>query len=138
MSETRNLETTAMMPADVQKRMEEILRKHGENYRRDLPGLIDSLHLQVENLRAGRDTDNAAAVLEREAHDMKGQAATFGLPGIALLAGSLCHIVSRGTRPDPRGVQAIDAHVAGLKALLGGDDQALVEAVLADARLLER
>ena len=127
---------TAGMPPEIQMRMKEIIEKHAEGYRRDLPALVASLRTHVENLNAGRNMEEATAALEREAHDMKGQAATFGLPHVAALADSLCKLIGEAQVPNADTLSVIDDHVSALNKLLADEDAAIVEDSLKRARHL--
>jgi HPt (histidine-containing phosphotransfer) domain-containing protein len=56
--------------------------------------------------------------LFRAAHDIKGEAATFGFPLIEPVAESLCRLIEHS--PDPRRIplQLIDQHVDGIRAIV--------------------
>ena len=54
------------------------------------------------------------AVLFRIAHDMKGQAATFGYPLVTTIAGQMCHLIGAAEIPTPRDMSRVAAHVAAL------------------------
>jgi len=52
------------------------------------------------------------------AHDLKGQGGSFGYPLVTLVAGSLCRLLERRTRFEPKTLAAIDAHLDALGVIL--------------------
>jgi HPt (histidine-containing phosphotransfer) domain-containing protein len=73
--------------------------------------------------RARRDlvkdgySDHGKEALFRAAHDIKGQAATFGFPAVAAAAGSLCRLIEH--TPDATSIpfRLIDQHVDAVRAI---------------------
>ena len=55
--------------------------------------------------------------LFRAAHDIKGQAATFGFPLIAPVAESLCRLIEHTPQPGRIPLTLIDQHVDGIRAI---------------------
>jgi chemotaxis protein histidine kinase CheA len=55
--------------------------------------------------------------LFRAAHDIKGQAATFGFPLIAPVAESLCRLIEHTPEPTRIPLTLIDQHVDGIRAI---------------------
>jgi HPt (histidine-containing phosphotransfer) domain-containing protein len=55
--------------------------------------------------------------LFRAAHDIKGQAATFGFPLIAPVAESLCRLIEHTPEPSRIPLTLIDQHVDGIRAI---------------------
>ena len=111
-------------------RMQEIIRKHGDGYRKDLPDLIEQMSAHIDTLTGGGSNDECLPVLQREAHDMKGQAATFGMQGISLVAASISRILELEPSSSPELTKVLAAHVAALKSLLEKDDPQLVAATV--------
>lgn len=74
-------------------------------------------------LAGGRDE------LFRAAHDIKGQAATFGYPLAAEAAASLCRLIEH--TPDPKRIPLtlIDQHVDGVRAIIREDVRAAGDAI---------
>ena len=96
----------------------------------------DWMHAECEVLdRARRSALEAGmaplqrAMLFRAAHDIKGQAATFGFPLVAAVAESLSVLLEE-TR-DPRRIPAalIDQHVDAVRAIVRDHDRALAQTV---------
>jgi len=96
----------------------------------------DWMHAECEALDRARRLALAAgmappqrAMLFRAAHDIKGQAATFGFPLVAAVADSLCVLLEE-TR-DPRCIPAalIDQHVDAARAIVREHDRALAQTV---------
>ena len=54
----------------------------------------------------------------RIAHEMRGQAATFGFPLMSEISNSLCHFIETITRATPRDLQILNLHVNALRAVL--------------------
>ncbi len=130
---------SSTMPQDMALRMQAIISKHGEAYRKDLPGLIQQMHFYVERFAEAKGNDvDLIATLEREAHDMKGQAATFGMPGISAVANSLSRMLESAPVFSPALAAAMESHVSALKKLLEQDDQKLVDATLATAQAIPK
>ena len=62
-------------------------------------------------------TDKNREELFRAAHDIKGQAATFGFPLIAPVAESLCRLIEHTPEPGRLPLTLIDQHVDGIRAI---------------------
>ena len=62
-------------------------------------------------------TDKNREELFRAAHDIKGQAATFGFPLIAPVAESLCRLIEHTPEPARIPLMLIDQHVDGIRAI---------------------
>jgi len=94
------------------------------------------MHDECEQLDRARRVALAAgmaapqcAMLFRAAHDIKGQAATFGFPLVCAVAESLCVLIEE-TR-DPRRIPAalIDQHVDAVRAVIREHDRPLAPTV---------
>ena len=93
---------------------------------RDLSGqFTDWMHEECENLvaahRAIRDQGfgpTARDKLYRAAHDIKGQAATFGYPAAAAAAESLCRIMDHAPELAAVPPELIDNHVKAILAIV--------------------
>jgi chemotaxis protein histidine kinase CheA len=68
-------------------------------------------------VRSGLDA-HARDALFRAAHDIKGQAATFGYPHAADAADSLCRILEQASDPLHIPLELIDQHVDGVRAII--------------------
>jgi HPt (histidine-containing phosphotransfer) domain-containing protein len=55
--------------------------------------------------------------LFRAAHDIKGEAATFGYPAVASAADSLCRLVEHAPDPGRIPVELVDQHVDAVRAI---------------------
>ena len=62
-------------------------------------------------------TDANKEVLFRAAHDIKGEAATFGYPAVASAAESLCRLIEHAPDPDRIPAVLIDRHVEAVRAI---------------------
>jgi HPt (histidine-containing phosphotransfer) domain-containing protein len=69
-----------------------------------------------EILRGGL-TDANKEALFRAAHDIKGEAATFGYPAVASAAESLCRLIEHAPYPDRIPAALIDQHVDAVRAI---------------------
>ncbi len=66
--------------------------------------------------------------LFRAAHDIKGQAATFGFPLIAPVAESLCRLIEHAPDPSRIPLDLVDQHVDGVRAIARADARGNVQA----------
>lgn len=82
------------------------------------------MHAECERLEAARQnvaglglTDKTHAELFRAAHDIKGEASTFGFPGLTGVADSLCRLLEH--TPEPAGIPLalVDQHVDAVRAI---------------------
>jgi HPt (histidine-containing phosphotransfer) domain-containing protein len=62
-------------------------------------------------------TDANKETLFRAAHDIKGQAATFGYPAVASAAESLCRLIEHSPNPARIPVALIEQHVDAVRAI---------------------
>ena len=62
-------------------------------------------------------TDATKEALFRAAHDIKGEAATFGYPAVALAAESLCRLIEHAPDPDRIPSALIEQHVDAVRAI---------------------
>ena len=69
-----------------------------------------------EILAAGPAEANMAALF-RAAHDIKGEAETFGYPAVASAAESLCRLIEHTPAPDRIPVALIEQHVDAVRAI---------------------
>jgi HPt (histidine-containing phosphotransfer) domain-containing protein len=65
----------------------------------------------------GGFTDANKAALFRAAHDIKGEAATFGYPAVASAAESLCQLIEHAPDPDRIPPALIEQHVDAVRAI---------------------
>jgi HPt (histidine-containing phosphotransfer) domain-containing protein len=82
------------------------------------------MHAECERLEAARQTvacdgmnEKAHDELFRAAHDIKGEAATFGFPALAGVADSLCRLLEHTPEPARIPVSLVDQHVDALRAI---------------------
>lgn len=76
--------------------------------------------------------ENSRAALFRAAHDIKGEAATFGYPIAARMAASLCLLIDGTDLTEPLPMALVDRHVDAIRALVrqdvrGEDDEMAVQ-----------
>jgi HPt (histidine-containing phosphotransfer) domain-containing protein len=62
-------------------------------------------------------TDANKETLFRAAHDIKGEAATFGYPAVASAAESLCRLIEHAPHPERIPAALIDQHVDAVRAI---------------------
>jgi HPt (histidine-containing phosphotransfer) domain-containing protein len=62
-------------------------------------------------------TDANKEALFRAAHDIKGEAATFGFPAVASAAESLCRLIEHAPEPERIPSTLIDQHVDAVRAI---------------------
>jgi HPt (histidine-containing phosphotransfer) domain-containing protein len=83
------------------------------------------MHAECERLEAARQdvkrlgfTKKTQDELFRAAHDIKGEAATFGFPAVAAAADSLCRLIEH--TPDARRIPlaVVDQHVDAVRAIV--------------------
>lgn len=68
-------------------------------------------------IRASGITPGNCDVLFRAAHDIKGQAATFGFPQVAPVADSLCRLIEHTPDIDMMPMPLVDQHVDAIRAI---------------------
>ena len=67
-------------------------------------------------LKDGHSADNKEALF-RAAHDIKGEAATFGYPAVASAANSLCRLIEHTPAQSSIPLKLIDQHVDAVRAI---------------------
>ena len=77
----------------------------------------DRLHGARREILRGGLTDANKEALFRAAHDIKGEAATFGYPAVASAAESLCRLIEYAPCPDRIPAALIDQHVDAVRAI---------------------
>lgn len=100
----------------------------------------DWMHAECERLEAARQdvkregfSVKTHATLFRAAHDIKGEATTFGYPGVGAVAESLCRLIEHTPDMSRIPIPLIEQHVDALRAIarehgrqdLGGIAEAL-------------
>jgi chemotaxis protein histidine kinase CheA len=93
------------------------------------------MHNEIKVLDAAREilrergvTEETHAALFRAAHDIKGEAATFGYPIAGLIAGSLCRLMDEIADLPALPLVIVDRHVDAIRAIVreevrGEDDE---------------
>ena len=77
----------------------------------------DRLDRARRDILRGGFTDANKETLFRAAHDIKGEAATFGYPAVASAAESLCRLIEHAPDPDRIPAALIDQHVDAVRAI---------------------
>jgi HPt (histidine-containing phosphotransfer) domain-containing protein len=84
----------------------------------------DWMHSECERLEAARQevkrsgfTAKAHGELFRAAHDIKGEAATFGFPAVGVVADSLCRLIEHTPEMTRIPLSLIDQHVDAVRAI---------------------
>ena len=78
----------------------------------------DRLEAARKALSTGGLSKGSTQVMFRAAHDIKGEAATFGFPLAAEIAGSLCRLIFHTPKPSSLPLDLIDRHVAAVRAVV--------------------
>ena len=68
----------------------------------------------------GFDPENRDELF-RAAHDIKGEAATFGFPLVAPVAASLCRLIEHSPEGDRIPGELVDQHIDAIKAIIHGN-----------------
>ncbi|MCG8356114.1 MAG: Hpt domain-containing protein [Kiloniellales bacterium] len=87
--------------------------------RRDLLAMQSA----VERAKSGYDPIEALKAVYRLAHDLRGQAGTFGYPLISTIASSLCDYIDEAQDPGSVQLEAIEVHSNAMKAVIAADIQ---------------
>jgi chemotaxis protein histidine kinase CheA len=82
-----------------------------------------------QELRQSGITKNSGEALFRAAHDIKGQAATFGFPLVAAVAESLCRLIDHASDPRRIPLDLIDQHVDAIRAIMREQGRPGAEAI---------
>jgi HPt (histidine-containing phosphotransfer) domain-containing protein len=77
----------------------------------------DRLDRARRDILRGGFTDANKKILFRAAHDIKGEAATFGYPAVASAAESLCRLIEHAPDSDRIPAALIDQHVDAVRAI---------------------
>ncbi|HEY4774118.1 MAG TPA: Hpt domain-containing protein [Xanthobacteraceae bacterium] len=77
----------------------------------------DCLDAARASAHASGLTKSTAAALLHAAHDIKGDAATFGFPLIAEMADGLCRLIESAREPSQIPLALIDQHVDAVRAI---------------------
>jgi HPt (histidine-containing phosphotransfer) domain-containing protein len=85
----------------------------------------DWMHEECARLDKARDgvkklgfTASSKESLFHAAHDIKGEAATFGFPAVASAADSLCRLIEHTPDPTRIPMQLVDQHVDAVRAII--------------------
>ena len=92
---------SAPFDEDAVARADAILKDLAENFREWMRDDIERLHEAHAAFQKSGGTAAARTGLHQVAHDLKGEAATLGLPLLGRVAGSLCSLVSEKTASAP-------------------------------------
>jgi HPt (histidine-containing phosphotransfer) domain-containing protein len=94
------------------------------------------MHSECERLDAARQevrrqgfTDKTHDELFRAAHDIKGEAATFGFPAVAAVANSLCRLIEHTPEMTAIPIPLVDQHVDAVRAITRENGRADLAAV---------
>ncbi|WP_349357406.1 Hpt domain-containing protein [Stappia sp.] len=77
----------------------------------------DTLATAWTEIRDQGLTEERCATLFRAAHDIKGQASTFGYPLVGSVAGNLCHLIEHVPREDLP-LKLVEQHVDAVRAMV--------------------
>lgn len=106
-----------------------VVEENQGDYRKVAESDLNDLRWILDRIKATPDDiEGQIGAMFRIAHDMKGQAATFGYPMVTNVANSLCRFVERVGETGRTAVQNVDAlveiirlHVDALRLLLTHD-----------------
>jgi len=102
-------------------RAEKALAKLATEFTAWMRNEIKVLDAAREIMRERGVTEETHAALFRAAHDIKGEAATFGYPIAGLIAGSLCRLMDDIAEPPALPLLVVDQHVDAIRAIVRED-----------------
>jgi chemotaxis protein histidine kinase CheA len=102
-------------------RAEKALAKLATEFTAWMRNEIKVLDAAREIMREHGVSEETHAALFRAAHDIKGEAATFGYPIAGLIAGSLCRLMDEITEPQALPLLIVDQHVDAIRAIVRQD-----------------
>lgn len=82
-----------------------------------------------QQVRQSGMTKHSGEALFRAAHDIKGEAATFGFPLVAAVAESLCRLIDHASDPRRIPLDLIDQHVDAIRAIMREQNRPGAQAV---------
>jgi chemotaxis protein histidine kinase CheA len=103
---------------DPVARAEAALTQLSSEFSRWMDDECGKLDKARERTREAGMTGYPVEALFRAAHDIKGQAATFGFPMVAEVADSLCRLIERARDPQRIPPDLIDQHIAAVRAVI--------------------
>jgi chemotaxis protein histidine kinase CheA len=105
----------------IQKRADQALRALEDDYLaqadKDLRGIEAALSGLAAN---GEGRERGLRAVHRIAHDMRGQAGTFGYDLVTVIGSSLCSYLEEAEDLDTVRLQAVQIHVDSMRAVLKG------------------
>lgn len=109
---------------DVLDRAEQAVAALSGQYRDWAAGGLDQLRLGMTQMRT--DGQDCPVILRRMygiAHDMKGQASTFGYPLLARIAQGLCRLLDEPNTPPPgvHGLEQMDILIGAIATVLDNE-----------------
>jgi HPt (histidine-containing phosphotransfer) domain-containing protein len=78
----------------------------------------DRLEAARQDVKRGGFTQKSHEVLFRAAHDIKGEAGTFGYPAVAGIANSLCRLIEHTPDMQRIPLPLVDQHVDAVRAVV--------------------
>src|SRR5262249_7773409 len=113
----RALSREAKSEGDPVARAEAALERLASEFSEWMDAECARLDLARREVRAKGFNAATREPLFHAAHDIKGQAATFGFPWIAALADSLCRLIEHTPDPDRIPLTLVEQHVDGVRAI---------------------
>lgn len=122
--------------AQMMARAHRVMDKLAKDYTQWLRVDVEALLAARQKLCADPRDALGRADLFRIAHDIRGQAASFGYDLASEIATSLCQYLERRTRLESVDLEIIEAHIDAIRAYMGqpskGDGGALGQEVMAE------
>jgi HPt (histidine-containing phosphotransfer) domain-containing protein len=95
---------------------QEILATYARAYRIELPKIFAQMKRCSKGLADPEQAAASLSLLKRDAHDMKGQGAMFGLPALSVAAGDFWRVLNV-SEPNAANRPAIDKYIKALERL---------------------
>jgi len=102
---------------DPVARAEEALEKLSSEFGSWMESECERLDQARDSVKASGFTKSTKEALFHAAHDIKGEAATFGYPAVAAAADSLCRLIEHTPDPTRIPIKLVDQHVDAVRAI---------------------
>jgi HPt (histidine-containing phosphotransfer) domain-containing protein len=105
-------------PDDPVARAERALATLAPEFSKWMEAELDRLDRARRDMRSHGSNVETRNNLFRAAHDIKGEASTFGFPAIAATATSLCHLIEYTPEVERIPLPLVDQHVDAMRAIV--------------------
>lgn len=121
---------------DPVARAEQALAELSNEFSHWMESECERLDKARQTVKASSFANSSKEMLFHAAHDIKGEAATFGYPAVAAAADSLCRLIEYTQDPTRIPITLVDQHVDAVRAIIREYDQS--DAVDLARKLTER